>query len=112
MELFIKLTTLCLSVYACLKWWFDTSLTDHIIAFLTLGKISTFPEFKDKVNRGPISRLLVELWECPWCLAFHFSLWLNGFALFYYQFDVFQFAIHVIACAGGSMFLYQVDIKE
>lgn len=104
-----------LAVYAMLKWWFHTSIMDHIVQFGSFGKFLNFSELKITLSsRGIISRLIVELFECPWCLSFHLSLWLNSIYILFSQ-DVFiltNFVLSTLAIAGIAMFLWQSDIKN
>ena len=113
MSLFAILVITSFAVYACLKWWFDTDILDHISKFI--NKNWSFQILKERLREGnKLERLILELFECPWCLSFHFSLWVNILMQFSYsEFHSLQFFIvSVIATAGGGMFLWQNDLKE
>ena len=104
---------LSFAVYAIIKWWFDTDIVDHILA--ACGCDLKLTEIRSKFYEGGLfKRLLAELSECPWCLSFHFSLWINIlWASLPYNFNDWQtFSLNVIAAAGGGMFLWQNDLKD
>ena len=111
----LSLITFLLSsfaVYACIKWWFDTDIISHLIRLVRPQ--SSFQDIKGKLSEGNVvARLLAELFECPWCLSFHFSLWLNIIvSLKLGDNDVVHFIIFTLATAGGGMFLWQNDLKD
>jgi len=104
-----------ISVYAMLKWWFHTSLMDHIVKLLSFDRFFNFSELKITLSsRGVIGNYLVELFECPWCLSFHLSMWLNLVFILLSQdsFTAIEMTISVLATAGGGMFLWQSDSKD
>lgn len=110
MIIFLTFLLLSLAVYACLKWWFDTSLLDHFSKVVCKHNFSDVKRYLS--SNGKFGKLLVELFECPWCLAFHFALWLN--LISFLSFDInFTVIFHfILASAGGGMFLYQQDLKD
>ncbi len=97
-------------VYAMIKWWFDTTIVDTFIKILTLGKIGNLKDLKDILSeKGTLGDYLVELFECPWCLSFHFS-WIVVVAL-NYTVGIPHLIATILATAGGAMFLWQNDLK-
>ena len=103
---------LSLAVYACVKWWFDTSLLDHLTSTFTVYR--NFQDLKLRIGGfSKIGELVVELFECPWCLAFHFSMWLNlANLLTLGYFNFMNLFVFTLISAGGGMFLYQQDLKD
>ena len=106
MDTLLTLLILSFASYAIIKWWFETSLLDHVTHVLSFGKISTFGEFKGIIGESSIGAFFVELFECPWCLTFHVALWLN--IIFNDNFDI----VSILATAGGSMLIYSRDMKD
>ena len=103
---------LSFAVYACIKWWFDSDILDHLTCLLFSEEYCEFKMVRDDMRKkGKFKSLLVELFECPWCLAFHFSLWLNILVSFN-SFNFIIFVVQTIATAGLAMFLWQKDLTS
>jgi len=113
-DLLIVVALNSLSVYAIIKWWFDTSLMDHVTQVITLNRVTTFAELKQIIEADvpQIGGLIVELFECPWCLSFHVSFWIHIFVMVGLDFYTpLTFILSVIASAGVGMKLYSNDLK-
>lgn len=106
----ILFITISFAIYACLKWWFDTSITDH---FLRISGYNINMQELQMIlaDKGKLSILIVELFQCPWCISFHLS-WMMNLGAFYVHKDVYLFMGSTLASAGGGMFLWQEDLKS
>jgi len=106
--------TVSFAVYACIKWWFDTDIVSYFLRGVTFRKFKSLVDVKEALaQRGRVGCLLVELFECPWCLSFHFSFWLNIIAVCQSDtFDISMFALHVLGTAGCGMYLWMKDLKD
>jgi len=105
-----KIIILALVTYAIIKWWFDSSLMDHIIEATTMGKYNCFNSFLETFDEKPIGKLFAELFDCPWCLAFHVALWVN--VIFNPFSDIFTSIASILATSGGAMAIYRFDSKD
>lgn len=113
MSLIGHLSVTILATFAWLVWLSRTSLLDHVTHLITFRKFFNLSELKEKIVDFTAGRLFVELLECPWCLSFHISLWVNILTLYFTNpafflthSAIFDVLLLTSATAGGAMVLF------